>query len=257
MKKLTLILSLLCSIHIYAGAPQLTNMSSQEVQGVLHDLASNLVPTNVSGASTIGDIAGVRLGLIAGLTDAPTVANLTTNSVDKLPLAGAYLKVGIPFGLSFDVTILPIDLGDFTYSYLSIGTQWTFSNLLKLPFELQARVNYTSAEMSWTVEDTGLTSNVDYNHSSMSFALVASKKLLILEPYVGIGYVKGDNDITATGTATIFDSSVTASEREGISTNDTYYFVGVELDLFILQAAVEYGKQLGNSRIAARLTVGF
>lgn len=257
MKKLIVICSVLLCFQLKAEAPQLTNMTSANVQGVLNDLASNLVPTNVSGASNIGDIFGFRLGVIAGITDAPEIGNLTSNSVDKLPMAGAYLKVGIPLGLSFDVTVLPLDLGDFTYSYFSAGVQWTFSDLLKLPFSLQARFNVTSAEMSWTVTDSSSTSNVSYNHSSKSVALVVGKKLLIVEPYAGIGYVIGDNDLTAVGTATIFDTTVTTSDREGVSTNDMYYFAGVDIDLYVLQLAAEYGKQLGNSRISARVTIGF
>ncbi len=258
MKKLiTSILLLIVTNAHCADAPQLTNLTSNDIKAVINDLASNLVPTNVSGASTLGKVFGFRIGVIAGATDTPAIARLTNNEVDQIPLAGVYAKIGVPLGFSFDLMLLPLDLGDFSYSYKSIGVQWTFSELLNLPVNLQLRANITSNEMQWTVVDSSTSSEVTYDHDSFALSLVASKSFLVFEPYFGLGYVSGENDFNATGTATVFDTSVTASQREGVTTSDLYYFLGLDVNLVFLQLGLEYGQQLDNSRIIGRLTFGY
>lgn len=257
MKKIIVLLSLVLSTQVYSAVPQLTNLTSAQISSVITDFASDFVPTNVSGASSLGDIIGFRVGLIGGLTDAPGLSDLTMTQVDKLPVLGAYARLGIPFGVSFDLTILPIDLAGFTYKYNSIGTQWTFTDLLEWPLEMQLRLNYTTAKLAWQVDDALLSSTVTYDHSSFNMALVISKKFLFIEPYIGFGRVSGSNDLTAVGTATIFDSSVSQSQRVGVDTKDNYYFLGIDVNLLLVQVGAEYAKNFSNQRISGRISFGF
>lgn len=257
MKKLILAAALLFNTTLWAGAPQFTDLTSTEIEGVMTDFASNFVPTNVSGASSLGKLFGFRLGLWGGVTDTPAVSAITAGEVDQLPVLGLYARIGVPLGFSFDYSTLPIELADFTYRFNSIGVQWTFTDLLDWPLEMQLRANYTTAKLEWTVEDALTSSTVTYDHSSFNMALVFSKNFLMIEPYVGIGRVSGSNDLTAVGTLTVFDASVSATETQGVDTKDTYYLAGIDVNLLFLQVGVEYAKNFDNKRLSARLSFGF
>jgi hypothetical protein len=122
---------------------------------------------------------------------------------------------------------------------------------------MQLRLNYTKAKLEWTVTDSSSSSTITYDHDSFTTSLILSKPILFIEPYIGIGHVSGSNDLTAVGTATIFDSTVTASQREGIDTKDTFFLMGIDASLLIFNIGLEYAKYFSNKRITARLSFGF
>ena len=129
--------------------------------------------------------------------------------------------------------------------------------MLDLPLNLMVKINFTNADLAWEVTESTHTSKITYEHSSTAISLIASKKLLIIEPYAGLGYISGTNDFAAVGDVTVLDSSITLAQREGIETSDLYYFAGLNVNLLGLSLGAEYMNILGNSRITGKLTIGF
>ena len=170
--------------NCFAETPTLTNLSSSDLNNVMTDFASNFAPPN-SGAASLGSIFGFELGLIAGVTDSPSINTLSNGDLDKMPYLTLFARIDTLYGLGFEFSILPIDEGGFEYNYTSIGVKWRFSDMLDLPLNLMVKINFTNADLAWEVTESTHTSKITYEHSSTAISLIASKKLLII-PYLSL-----------------------------------------------------------------------
>lgn len=250
--------SMLATSTSSAALPSFQNLSANDVQGVLKDFAAVTFPGNATTASSYGKVFGFEAGVIGGTAKSPNVDRLVPENVDKLPRGAFLLAASTLFGLGAEVSILPVKVGGFDYDYKSFGVRWTFTDLFDiLPFDMKLRYQRTSASMKYSQNVSGVPVNVDYSGDSDNLSLTIGKRILIVEPFVGFGTIRGKHDIKATGQTTIFANDVTVSQREGLKINDTYYFLGANVHLLVLSLGAELAKVYDNTVITGKLSFGF
>ena len=257
MKKICLISLLLISC-LNATVPNFENLTGPQVKKVLNDFATSMAPTNVSPASSLGKILGVELGLLGGISKASSIDSLSSSDFSKIPHGALLIAAHVPFGLGIDAALLPIKIGDLEYKYYSYGVKWTMTDFLtKLPLDVRFKFNLTNGDISFGQSVSGTPVNVKYKNKSSTFTLTASKKILILEPFAGIGRIYSKNDLESSGTVSIFDGSVAVSERTGVKLNDTYFFIGLQLNMFLMNFAMEYSNIFDNDKISGKISFKF
>lgn len=238
-----------------SAAPQFNNLNATDIANIAQDFASNFVPTNVSSAAAMPKLLGLRVGILGGTTATSSIESLTDGGVEKTPVLGLYLRLGLPEGFGVDYTTLPLKIAGITYRYTTLGLLWTLPNE-KIPFTTQLKINFTKAKLTWALEDSTNTV-VSYDHLGVNFSLVVSKRFQFVEPYFGVGLVSGSNDINASAEASVFDTTVTLDQRESIHTSDVHYFFGIDADLVWVQLGIELANNFGNKQMTARFAVDF
>lgn len=264
MKKLTLLFALI-SLSIFAEGPNFNNLSQSDFDGISKEFSANFAHRPVSPASPLGDIFGFEVGLVAGITDAGKVGEIskreapTEDPVDKLAHAGILASVSVPFGITPELIIFPErKLGDVTFSHTSFGLKWTFSKFLPIPLvDLAARIHASKTEVSFADTVDGVNTTVNLDNTTTGLTLLASTNLVVVEPFVGLGFIRRDTDLGATGTAQIFDSTFTAAQTATSDGSSTQIIAGVQLNLFIMKIGAQYENVFGTSVTSAKLTFGF
>ena len=261
MKKLFLFL-LLSSFSTFANTPSLENLDQADVDAVTEELAANFVHTAVQPAGTLGSIFGFEVGLIAGVTETPEMERIVketdpTTTVDMIPHAGILGVLTIPFGITGELTFIPErTISDVTIENTTFALKWTATDsVLSLPFDLAVRAHYSSNTFSYKDTISSVDTTVAFDTTSIGANVTAGIDLLIFEPYVGLGYVSSDSDVTLTGNVSIFN--FTTSSSASASHSGAHFFAGTNINLLFLNIGAEYANIYGNSRYTAKLSVGF
>jgi len=243
---------------VLAAAPNFQNLTADQVKGVMKDFASSMYPTTVTGASSLGTVFGFQVGVIGGASESPTIDSLVSNDVSKMPKGAFIGVVTFPFGLGLEAGLMPVTVGDFEYGYTHIGGRWTITKLLNIPIlELKLKFDTVNADIKFKQEVSGVPVNVTYDNKATAYSLTAGINLLVVEPYVGIGRIESKSSLKATGSATIFDSSIPVGANENVKSKDTYTFLGVDVGLLFFKLGAEYAKVYGNSVYTGKLAFGF
>lgn len=254
----------LYSSNVFAQ-PNLDNLTQADVDGLSKEFSANFAHRPISSASPMGDIFGFEVGIVAGVTDAPKVEEISKreapneDALDKLAHAGFIAAVSVPFGITPELILFPErELGDVTFSHYSLGVKWTFSKFLPIPLvDLAARVHTAKTEVSFSDTVDGVNTTVNLENKTTGIQLLASTNLIVLEPFVGIGYITRDTELGATGTAQIFDSTFSLSQTASVDGSSSQFFAGVQFNLFIMRIAAQYENVFGTSVTSAKLTFGF
>jgi hypothetical protein len=243
---------------VQAAVPTFQNLTANDINGALTDFAAVTFPGNATTAGSYGKIFGFEAGVTGGTANSPNVDRLVSENVSKLPRGSLMLAASTLLGLGAEVNIMPIKVGGFEYDYKSLGVRWTFTDLFSiLPVDMKIRFQRTSAKMTYQQTLSGVPVDVKYKSDTDAISLTIGKRILIVEPFVGFGYISGEHSLSAAGNATIFDTAVTASQRENIELNDAYYFLGVNFHLLIFNLGAELAKVYDNTVITGKLTFGF
>lgn len=260
---------LLIGSSTLASSPSLDLLTQQQADSVSKEFSANFIHTAVAPASGLGEIFGLEVGLVAGITESPEIDKLSksfdsSSSVDKLPHAGILGSVTIPFGLTAEVTLIPEVGGDVKFEHTSYALKWTFSQMLKLPFDLAARIHGSSSTLSYkdvinnsSTSNTDVNTTVTYDTSSFGYNLSISKKLLFVEPYFGVGRVSTDTEIKTNATTNVSIFSFSAANSYKSSNSGFHMFAGLNLNLFLLKIGAEYSKVMSVSRYTGKLSFYF
>lgn len=241
-----------------AGGIELEDLNAQQTKRVIEDLNAHLFPTTVTPASSLGKYFGMELGVLGGYSDSPEIDKLDSSDISKIPHAALLAIVHLPYGLGIEYSTLPIDTGDFYYKYHVTGLKWTLTDLWdKFPVDLRLRAQYAKGSLSYEQKVSDVPVEVDYLYSAWATNITISKKLFILEPYLGLGYLSSSNDLKATGAASIFNISVTASDREDIKLNYFYALYGLQLDLGYVHTALELAQVNSRKKVSFKLSLAF
>jgi hypothetical protein len=266
MKKLTILILAFLITPLMAAGPSLNNITANDFDKISEEFSANFVHRPVSPASPLGAVFGFEVGLIAGLTDAPEIANITkredpTNSdpFDRIAHAGLYASVSVPMGITGELILLPeTELGDVSISHTSMGLKWTFGNLLGIPLiDMAVRGHFSSSELSYGDTIDSVATNISLDNMTYGVNLLVSGNLLLLEPFAGVGIVTRDTELSASGSAQIFDSTFTTSQTQSVDGTSAQVFVGVQANLLIAKLAAQYENVFGTSLTSMKLTFGF
>ncbi len=248
MKKLVLLSTLMLSLSTFAAAPDLNIPNEAQLKGILEDFSGNMVHTTATGAHS-ATILGFEIGVVASSIESPNL-KLEDPDVDKIANGGIYAKLELPLGFGVEVVNVPFETGDLDYDYTSMAAYYSWGTMIST----KLKVFTIDANLTFT-DSSGII--VDYKNSGYGANLTFGKKLLIIEPYVGVGYVNSESSLTAT--ADIFGgaSNIQTLASQGVSDSSTYFYGGLDLDLLFLSVGVEFSNPYGNNRVAGRVAFGF
>jgi len=254
------------STSIYAASPGLDNISQTDLDNISKEFSANFVHRPIAPASPLGDIFGFEVGITAGITDAPEIAAIAkredpsqSDPFDKIAHAGLLGSVSVPFGITGEMILFPErELGDVTLSNYSLGLKWTFSKTFGIPLvDLALRGHFSSSQVSYSDTIDSVNTNVKVDNSTYGATLLASMNFLIVEPFVGIGMVTRDTELSANGNVTIFDTNFSTSTSASVDDTSTQFLVGAQLNLALINIAAQYENVFGTNVTSLKFSVGF
>lgn len=259
------------SISSIADTLDFDNVNEDDLKKIIGDFSGNFSHTTISGASSLGTTFGFELGLVLGASTTPGIDELTKEQDPNAQNAGLVhggllLQVSVPMGITIEANMIPsIDASDLEFSNTGLGVKWTLTQtLLSLPVDLALKANMTKTDLSFsTVIQNASTSNIPVNSkmelSSTTTGLMAfvSKKLLVFEPYFGLGIANTSGDLKVTGSGTIFDQTLTTGQSSDASTSGMQFALGSEINLFVVKFGIEYSKVIDTTRYSGKFSFYF
>lgn len=269
MKKLLLILVLLTN-KVMAAPPSLQDISEDDFKKITKEFSANFTHSAVTPPGSLGKLFGFEVGVVAGPTYTDGIKEIA-KTIDQdsnfsyILHAGLMGRVSIPFGLSVEAVLLPKQtLSDISIETASFGVSYDLTNsLLPIPFvDLAIKAHYGSGSINYKTQDSvsnvPVDSSVEIKTSSYGINLSAGLSLLILEPYIGVGYISSNTEMAIDATSgTIFDSSFTSSKSAKKKHSGAHLFAGANINLLLLHLGAEYEKVYDVEKITAKLSVGF
>lgn len=256
---------LFAGLNAHAQSIPLDNVNNDGMNKVVGDFSANFLHTSVSGASSLGHVFGFEVGAVVGQTATPhlsEVANEIGQGADASKLYyGELLGVlSVPAGLTVEVGLVPkVGSSSFKYDAISAALKWTPTELfLDLPFSLAGKISYTqnTLNFSQTIQALGSTP-VDYTYTNKetAFMILASKDFMIVEPYIGLGYVSAKGTLSAT--SQIFDPSFTTDTVASGTRSGGMWMVGTEVKLVVAKLGIEYMNLFNTGRVAGKFSLYF
>ncbi len=246
----------------YSQTIPLENIDQQDLESIVQDFSANFHHTSVSSAASLGAIFGFEVGLILGTTTSDKLNDIAqavdpgTESVDSIPHAGLTLRVSVPLGFTGELTMIPgIDVDDFELDTRSIAIAWDSSMFLNWPITLGFKYVLSDTNMKFTTEVSNVPANAEYDSDTSGLYVYLSKSFIIVEPYIGLGAVKGDGTLSAS--ASIFDGAFTSATSASADETSTHFILGANVDLLFLNLGLEYGRLFDTSKISAKISFGF
>jgi hypothetical protein len=263
MKLVCLTVCSLLSTQVFA-TPSFTNITDSDFTQITQEMSANFTHNSMMGASKLGTIFGFELGLVGAQTGSPktnVIAQRTAGSdIQNLYNAGVIAAVGVPFGLSAEVVMLPsLSASGSSFSSSSYALKMNMNELIPvLPINLAVRGVYSNAKFSFTQTISGVAAAVDNKTAVTGVQLLLSPKLPILEPYVGVGLLNGSNELSVSGTpGTVFDPSFSVGQSEKKNVSSSQLILGVEASLLLIKFGAEYSQSFGVSRTGIKIAIGF
>lgn len=263
MKSFLAILVTLCSWSAWAD-PTFTNITDEDFKNITKEMSANFTHNSMMGASKLGTIFGFQVGVLGAQTASPNTNEIVKrNAGSELPNlynAGLLGVVGVPFGVSFEAVIFPgLKTSGASISSTSMAVKWNINDVIPvLPVNLAVRGIHSSAKFSFQQDMSGVLASVDNKTSVSGLQLLLSPMLPIVEPYVGVGYLSGTNELAVSGTgSTIFDPAYTSSQSQKKTVGSTQFLGGVEVNLLLLKIGAEFSQSFGASRYGVKLAFGF
>lgn len=248
-----------------AEVTALPQLETNTIQTVFDTLAASLAFKPAEGASELGNLWGLSLGVGVAMTDLSALTSLgATTSTAYLPSGDIQIALGIK-SLTFEAGMIPtLAVSGNTFSRFGAALKWTANRTLlkKFPLSVAARALYSKASIGYTQTDGTGTVDVDYSASQFGAQLVTSKFLggfgFGIEPYVGIGFLNQSSTISATGTGDLFGSSYSTGTTS-VSGNGLGLWLqaGLMLRLGILGFSAEYDQLYGQKGFAGKVAFRF
>jgi hypothetical protein len=246
-------------------------ITQSDLDKIANELSANFAHSTVSGASSLGKLFGVQVGLVGGMTKTPDIDSFVkrvdaTQTADKVYNAAISAQVTVPFGITAEASYFPSMGSDsFKFGNMGLGVKWTFSDLLSdWPVDVAVKANVTTTTLSFkqTINNasTGnvpVDSTVEYKNTILGYGLFVSKRLPFVEPYLGICMLSSKSDLGVAGQGSIFNQTFTSSQSASSSPSGTMLTLGADLSLLFIRLGAEYSSLLGTSRYLGKLAFSF
>jgi hypothetical protein len=245
------------------ASPDFTDIDQGEFDSIIEEMSGNFAHRSLTPASHNSGLLpiGIEVGLIFGSTDTPEINKLDSSSdTGSFPHGGLYGSVGLPFGISLEATTIPDqDLDDINFSYMSGAVKWTFTeSLVFLPLDMAFRAHFSSAELDYAQTINTTSVDVSFENDVSGVQLLASASLLgMIEPYVGVGYLKGDGSVNITGSETFLDSSFSSSQSAESDSTSEQILLGAQVNLLLMKLGAEFESSFGTQSVTGKLSFGF
>lgn len=254
---------------VASADPSFSNLSQTDYDNIVRDLSANGAFHSVTPPSSMGQILGIEVGLAAGITKTPHIDELVRRNggdgMDMFPHAGLLGVLSTPLGFTGEVVFVPkIEASGVKYSTAGFAVKWvpTDKALPLLPINIAVRAFYSKNSVSYsqTVTDvqSGITadSEVDYTGNVYGAQLLVSPKLIpILEPYIGVGQLKGEGRMHIAGNSSFFN--FTDSQSATSFADTTQFLAGLDVRLLLIGLGVEYSRAFKTESVTAKLSFKF
>jgi hypothetical protein len=147
---------------------------------------------------------------------------------------------------------------DFKFNTFSAAAKWTPTDLFwswPVNAAVRASLTRTNVEFNQTISTVPTTFKFTDTQSALTF--LVSKNFAIVEPYFGLGLVRANGDLTASGSSTVFNTTYTSSDEAQVTRTGTQWMLGAELKLLVVKFGLEYSHMLDTSRIAGKFSFYF
>ncbi len=220
---------------------------------IFKDLTSAFAPTTVSGASSLGKIFGVELGLVISASRAPNTTAVVKSygssfDIPAIPMAGISGIFTLPYGIGIEGSIIPkVDISSYgSFESTNIGARWTITDLLPMGFfKIAIRGSYLTSNTSIThAEDSGniligtVTENANFDVDIVEMGGVIGLNFKIVEPYLGVSNLKSDGSIVANGSTTTGAPIPDVDQKSSLSGSRFYGGVLIKFPLLRIGAEV-------------------
>jgi len=243
----------------------LQNLTEDDFKRIAKDFNAVFNHTSVSGASSLGNIFGFEVGLVAGMTNTKRIDALadtgsgTDQKADKIPHGEILGVLTVPLGITVEGGFIPkVGNDDFKFNTFTAAVKWTPTDtLLEWPLSvaLKAHITKTNAEFNQTIQTVD--TNFKYDNTITALTLLASKNFVLVEPYVGFSYMSAKGEMSVSGSSAVFDPNFTTGTSASADTTSTGFLLGAELKLLIFKVGAEYASLFGTSRYTAKLSFFF
>ena len=241
-----------------------SSLTDDQLTDLTKEFSANFMHKSGQGAAGLGSIFGFEFGIVGGTTSTPKLDAIVKNSsaangLTQIASAGIYGAVTIPFGITGELAMVPkAGNDDGNYQSTSVALKLSIDGLIPvLPLNFSARGFSSTSKFSFTQSQSGVVGTVDNKNTVTGIQFLLSPKLPLLEPYGGVGFINGKNDLEVTGTGTVFNSSVTTGQSSSKSVSSTQVLAGVNVKLLLMGFGVEYSKAFDSSSVTAKFGFGF
>jgi hypothetical protein len=261
----------LISSFANADTPTFDNLTDADFDTIAKDFSGLFVHTSATPPTSLGKVFGVEAAIIAGAAEVPGVESISkrfdpTVELPYAPFAMLYGAVSVPMGFTIETNLLPdTDVENLNLKHLGVGVKWSVTDVFfeNLPFDLAVKTFYSSSEIGFTqtVPTGGPAVNVDvgFENKMHGLEVLLGWDAMIVQPYVGAGYVSSRSDLrgvaAADPTYSLFLDNVSQSKSTSVSS--ARLIAGCQFNLALIKTSVEYNNVFGNNRVAVKLGVAF
>lgn len=242
------------------------NISESDLKDIVSDFSGVFAHTSGAGAGSLGSIFGFELGILAAGTQVDRIEKIVkredpgADDLPMIPSGGLLGRVTVPFGLTIEALLVPeIGDDDFKFQNTSVALLWTATDglLSFLPFSLGTKIHYTQTDLKFQTPDPVTNTDVGakFSNTIMGIQVLASQNLLFAEPYVGVGYLQADGDLSISGNNTFYNFTTSTSASKSVS--GPQFILGSEFKFLILKLGFEYAHAFDISRYAGKFTLYF
>src|SRR3989338_2677826 len=266
MKKMLLIYLFVLNSVAWAGAPVFNNITKSALDTIVGEFSANGFHTTVSpltgSKKALFGFAGAEAGLIAGATRVPGLGSSTvsTKEINYIYHSGIFALLNLPFGLTPEVSFMPpLKFGSIELNYYGGALRWNVTDVfLKfLPFNFGTRLHFSKPSFEFSQPISGVNVNIKFEDTVWGGSLALSKKVLLVEPYVGVGFIQGNGDLSISGTGTFFNTEVTTGQSASASQTDAHLYTGLQFTTLLLGIGAEYSRSFGTDRFTGKLSARF
>jgi hypothetical protein len=265
MLKRILFLTALCAFSGASAGTSLTAVTPDDLDAITKEFSANFSHQSVMGASTLGSIFGFEVALLAGQSPSPETDKIVkrSSSSDSLPTlyhAGLLAAVSVPFGFTGELIYTPkMTSQGLDFQETSMALKWTLDeSLIVIPFNLAFRGFLSTSTLSFKDTVGAIDGTINNKNTVTGFQILASPKLPIFEPYVGVGYLQAKDTLDFSGSGTIFGGTIPATTTSQDATaSSTQFLVGIDVHVLLLSLGAEYSKAFGSDSYTAKLGFAF
>lgn len=267
------LLILLVAVNVRAQNLTFDNIDATDFDNFVLDMSANFTATTVSSARPLGKIFGFEVGVMGGMTDIKRIEQLmksndpNAEAPKDFPHAGLVGVVSVPLGVTLEVNTIPsLKSENSEFGTVGAGIKWTMTEtvLSMLPFDLAIRATSSKANFSFNqIINNASTSNVPvdtkikFDNTLTGAMLLLSKNFFLIEPYIGVGTLKGKGKLSMEGTGDIFDNSFVIGTMAEADVSGSHSVLGININLFIFKIGLEHSRLFDTERTTAKLSFYF
>jgi hypothetical protein len=240
--------------------PTLQNLDSSQTTAVLKTFGANFAFRPLETPSDYGRNLGFAIGLGGGLTSASAITEAIPGvTMSQIPNANVILGLQLPKGFGIEAGFLPqVSVSGLSFNSWGGDVKWNAGAGLGklLPVDVAVRAMYSKTSMSYSQTVTSpapATGTIALSTQAWGVNVSASKKLPLIEPYAGFGWISQTGELSQTGSLSLFNTSLTTSNSWSTTNSGLWAFAGLQVRLFVFNLTTQYDSQMGIGTTSVKL----